>query len=238
MERIRYATGNLPGSWLKECETVVPRIARKARGHRGSARLSAVRPRPARVLGLGAIPGLVAMLVLMGGAAYLAARLDPVPAPHEGIARASDGDSLRLQGVRIRLQGVDAPELDQVCWDEAGAEWPCGRLSRARLSEILVEGPAVCRPRGHDKYGRVLATCKSEGRDVGAILVSEGWAIAMGDYAAEQATASAAKLGIWRGRFVDPRQWRDDGPVSAPELSPFDLVWDWFRELTGATTLR
>lgn len=217
---------------------MILRIGRKARSRRGLARLPAVRSRPARGFGIGAVPGLVAVLVLMGGAAYLAARLDPVPAHYEGTARASDGDSLRLQGARIRLLGIDAPELDQVCWDEAGVEWPCGRLSRARLSDILVQGPAACRPRGHDKYGRVLATCKSAGRDVGAILVSEGWALARGDYAAEQAMANTAKLGIWRGRFVDPRQWRDDGPVSAPELSPFELVWDWFRELTGATTLR
>lgn len=187
---------------------------------------------------MGAIPGLVATLVLLGGAAYLAARFDPLPPPYEGIARASDGDSLRLQGVRIRLVGLDAPELDQMCWDAAGAEWPCGRSSRARLSAILAEKPAVCTQRGHDKYGRVLATCESGGRDIGAMLVSEGWAVAHGDYATEQMAARAAKAGLWRGRFVDPGLWRDEGPTGAPELNAFEQVWRWFRELTGATALR
>ena len=217
---------------------MVPRILRKARGRGGAPRPPASRERPARRFRVGAIPGLVAVLLLMGGAAYLAATLDPLPPSYEGVARASDGDSLRMQGVRIRLMGIDAPELDQVCWDKAGAEWPCGRRSQARLAEILAQGPAACRSRGHDKYGRVLAICRSGGRDVGAVLVSEGWAFAYGDYEAEQLVARAAGIGMWGGRFVDPRRWRDDGPVSAPARGPLELIWDWFRELTGATTLR
>lgn len=174
----------------------------------------------------------------MGGAAYLAARLDPLPPRYTGVAQASDGDSLRLRNDRVRLLGIDAPELDQVCWDEAGSEWTCGRSSEARLSSILDGGPTTCQPRGYDKYGRILATCEAAGRDIGAILVSEGWAIASGAYGREQASARAAGLGIWRGRFVDPRQWRDRGPAGAPEPNVFDRIWDWFRELTGATTLR
>ena len=176
--------------------------------------------------------------MVLGGGAYLAALLDPLPPRNTGMARASDGDSLRLRNDRIRLLGIDAPELDQVCWDDAGDEWPCGRSSAARLSEILDLGQTACQPNGHDRYGRILATCKSDGRDIGALLVSEGWAIADGAYRAEQAAARAAGLGIWRGRFVDPRQWRDQGPVNAPEPSTFDQIWNWFRELTGATTLR
>jgi len=187
---------------------------------------------------VGALPGLVATLLLLGGAAYLAARLDPLPPRFTGTARASDGDSLRLRGDRIRLLGIDAPELDQMCWDRAGTEWPCGRSSEARLSDILGRGPTTCQPHGHDKWGRILATCETAGRDIGAIQVSEGWAISNGAYGGEQAAARAAGRGIWRGRFVEPRQWRDQGPASAPEPSVFDRIWDWFRELTGATTLR
>lgn len=187
---------------------------------------------------IGAVPGLFAALALLGGAAYLAARLDPLPPPYEGVARASDGDSLRLAGVRIRLIGIDAPELDQICWDGGGAEWPCGRASRDRLAAMLEGRPAACAGHGRDKYGRVLATCTVAGRDVGAALVAEGMALSYGDYAAEQARARAAGAGIWQGRFVEPRQWRDEGPSEAPEPSIFDRIWRWFRELTGATSLR
>jgi len=197
-----------------------------------------MRRRPVRRYGIGALSGLVVTLVVLGGVAYLAALLDPLPPRYTGMARASDGDSLRLRNDRIRLSGIDAPELDQVCWDDAGEEWPCGLSSEARLSEILERGHTVCQPDGHDKYGRILATCESEGRDIGALLVSEGWAIADGAYGAEQAAARSARRGIWQGRFVDPQQWRDQGPVSGPEPSTFEQIWNWFRELTGATTLR
>lgn len=182
-----------------------------------------------RVLGL---------VLLFGGAAYIAARLDPLPPRFSGIAQAADGDSLRLRGDRIRLKGIDAPELDQICWDMAGQGWPCGRAARASLEVLLGQGPADCQPLGEDKYGRTLAICAVGGQDLGATLVAEGMAIAYGDYDAEEAEARSADRGIWRGRFVDPRQWRDQGPIPAPEPSPFELVWNWFRELTGATTLR
>jgi len=186
----------------------------------------------------GPLPGLAALLALLAGAALLAARPEPPSAPYQGMARAADGDSLRLDGVRIRLVGLDAPELDQVCWDARGAEWTCGLSSRARLAEVLASGAVVCMPQGHDRYGRILARCEAGGRDLGAMQVAEGWALADGDYLAEQGRARARGAGIWRGRFVEPRQWRDEGPSTAPEPSYFEAIWRWFRELTGATTLR
>lgn len=178
------------------------------------------------------------MLVLFGGAAYLAARLDPLPPRFIGPAQATDGDSLRLADDRIRLLGIDAPELDQICWDASGTEWSCGRAARDRLASLVASGSASCQPQGHDKYGRILAVCEVGRRDLGAALVADGLAIAKGDYDGEQAEARAAGIGIWRGRFVDPRQWRDEGPVGAPEPTIFEQLWNWFRELTGATTLR
>lgn len=178
------------------------------------------------------------LVLLFGGAAYIAARLDPLPPRFSGIAQAADGDSLRLRGDRIRLKGIDAPELDQICWDQAGKEWPCGRAAYRRLDVLLAEGTADCQPLGEDKYGRTLASCIVGGRDLGATLVAEGMAIAYGDYGAEEAGARSADRGIWRGRFVDPAQWRDQGPLGAPEPSLLELVWNWFRELTGARTLR
>ena len=151
---------------------------------------------------------------------------------------AADGVSLRLRGDRIRLLGLDAPELDQVCWDAAGKEWSCGRTAQQRLAGLLGEGPADCQPLGPDKYGRTLAKCSVGGRDLGTALVAEGLAIAYGDYDREQAAARMAKSGMWQGRFIDPRQWRDEGPADAPGATAFDQFWIWFRELTGATTLR
>jgi endonuclease YncB( thermonuclease family) len=45
----------------------------------------------------------------------------------EGRAEIVDGDTLRIDGRTVRLQGIDAPETRQTCTDRSGQEWPCGR---------------------------------------------------------------------------------------------------------------
>ena len=144
--------------------------------------------------------------------ALVAAALDRPPPPVSGLARASDGDSFRLGNDRIRLLGLDAPELAQDCTAESGQTWPCGRAARARMAELLAAGPADCRPEEIDQYGRLLATCSIDGRDLGATLVAEGLAVSSGRYWTEEEAARNARLGIWSGDFAAPRTWRDDHP--------------------------
>lgn len=180
----------------------------------------------------------LAGILLLAAAAVVAAWLDPLPPRFSGMARASDGDSLVLQGDRVRLLGIDAPELDQVCWDAAGTEWRCGRAARDELSRRLAAGPVQCQPSGNDKYGRTLARCGIADADLGAHMVGLGLALAIDGYAAEQAEARSDRRGLWQGRFVDPRTWRDDGPSGDPGPGLLEGLWGWFRELTGARTLR
>ena len=144
--------------------------------------------------------------------ALVAAALDRPPPPVSGLARASDGDSFRLGNDRIRLLGLDAPELAQDCTAESGEPWACGRAARARMAELLAAGPADCRPEEIDQYGRLLATCSIDGRDLGATLVAEGLAVSSGRYWTEEEAARNARLGIWSGDFAAPRTWRDDHP--------------------------
>lgn len=184
-------------------------------------------------------PAALAALVLLAGATLLAARLDPLPPRFTGEARASDGDSLRLGADRIRLLGIDAPELDQVCWRDDGTEWPCGRAARDHLAALLSHGDISCATDGQDKFGRFLATCENAmGEDLGASQVENGFVLARDGYPLEDAAARAARRGIWNGRFTDPRQWRDEGPREDPGPSLFEQVWTWLRELTGARSLR
>jgi len=72
----------------------------------------------------------------------------------------------------------------------------------------------TCQPRALDKYKRVLAVCTlSDGSDVNAWLVQQGWAIAFGyagTYEAEEAQAKSASRGIWAGTSPSPSQWRQD----------------------------
>ena len=74
--------------------------------------------------------------------------------------------------------------------------------------------------------------------DLGAHMVTRGLALATEDYGAEEASARRDRLGLWQGRFVDPKTWRDEGPSGDPGPGLLEAVWTWFRELTGARTLR
>jgi len=186
----------------------------------------------------GGLPGLAVVLALALGGAYLAAWLDPLPPRFTGAARASDGDSFRMGGDRIRLLGIDAPELDQICWRPDGREWPCGRQARDRMAALLAAGGVTCRPAGQDRFGRILARCDAAGGDIGAAMVEAGLAVAREGYGREESAARNDRRGIWDGRFTPPRQWRDEGPRDDPLPSGFEQWWTWFRELTGARALR
>ena len=131
-------------------------------------------------------------------------------APIAGYARIVDGDTIRVAGVPIRLEGLDAPERDQPCTDQNGTSWPCGQAATRQLRERIGGRRVTCAPRAIDRYGRVVATCaQTDGATLNAWLVRQGWAIASGfTYADEEAAAKADKRGIWSGTFVTPRDWR------------------------------
>lgn len=151
-------------------------------------------------------------IAILAVVAFVAARLDPPPPPVAGSARASDGDSFRLAGERIRLLGLDAPELSQDCASADGGRWPCGRAARDRLARLLATGPVECRPEDRDRYDRLLARCSIGSDDIGAVLVAEGLAVSAGDYWPEEQAARKAGRGIWAGTFERPGDWRDDHP--------------------------
>ncbi|MBN9055727.1 MAG: hypothetical protein BGO06_03080 [Shinella sp. 65-6] len=125
-----------------------------------------------------------------------------------GTARAADGDTLTLDGHRIRLLGFDAPELTQMCRRD-GEEWRCGAAARSRMAELLRAGAITCRTRGTDKYGRWLARCDgADGADLGERMVREGLAVAYGGYEDEEQFAKAERKGLWGAQFEMPQEWR------------------------------
>lgn len=125
-----------------------------------------------------------------------------------------DGDSLRIAGRVIRLQGFDAPEYRQDCTLGDGRGWPCGRAARDRLAALVASGDLVCNDRGRDRYGRTIARCRNGEGDIGATLVREGLARRLRNardtrYAAEEDEARSAGRGLWQGAHLHPADWRD-----------------------------
>ena len=133
--------------------------------------------------------------------------------------RVIDGDTLHMDGKKIRLTGIDAPELHQTCRDAQAREWPCGQAAKARLIELVSRGEVACTARGHDRYRRTLAVCSAGGTaDLGETLVREGHAVDYrrytSDYLAAEREARAARRGLWQGDFESPEDWRRRHPRS------------------------
>jgi endonuclease YncB( thermonuclease family) len=135
------------------------------------------------------------------------------PSPLLFAVRAVDGDTLSAQSQRIRLSGIDAPELSQTCRDARGRPWSCGTAAHGRLSALLAQGGVTCTRRGEDRYGRMLATCAAAGvADIGEAMVRAGYALNYSrytsDYANAEREARAARRGLWQGDFDNPEDWR------------------------------
>jgi endonuclease YncB( thermonuclease family) len=139
-----------------------------------------------------------------------------VPRELAGRPAITDGDSLRLSGYRVRLAGIDAPEILQVC-QRAGQVWRCGEDSRRSLATKIGTQRVICNPEGRDRYARLLALCRAGATDLNAQQVREGWAFAFGRFAQEEEQARAAKAGIWSGTFEPLREFRRRSDS-----------WDWF----------
>ncbi|GGH56554.1 thermonuclease family protein [Frigidibacter albus] len=134
-----------------------------------------------------------------------------------GSARIIDGDTVEVEGVTVRLYGIDAPEMSQSCTRE-GRAWACGAWARDVLAE-LARGGLRCKGREQDRYGRLVATCTGAGGDVAAQMVAQGAAFAYRqyslDYVDAEKRAAVAGIGLWEGEVERPDAFRAAGRAPA-----------------------
>ncbi len=128
-----------------------------------------------------------------------------------GLAQVSDGDSLMVAGHRIRLIGIDAPELSQTCSTQ-GTAWACGERARRVLEDLVKDQSVHCRTQGFDQYERSLAVCSTEFLSLNEAMVELGWALAYtqfsADYVEAQSRAKDRMAGIWASTFTPPWEYR------------------------------
>jgi len=128
-----------------------------------------------------------------------------------------DGHTIQLAGVTYRLDGIDAPELDQICIDEQADAWACGVAARDQLVGLIGGHQVRCEDQGADTTSRKrhIGICTVEGETVSLnqLLVRQGFALnfepsAKGRFNQDEATAKDNRRGLWKGCFVAPQEFR------------------------------
>jgi endonuclease YncB( thermonuclease family) len=116
-----------------------------------------------------------------------------------------DGDTFKAGGTSIRLHGLDAPELAQTC-----DGWAAGDAARRALVALVTAGTPQCEYVAKDVYGRTVAVCRVNGKDVSEAMVRSGMAYAAYsyDYLLQEWRAKFDGLGIHARRCASPADWR------------------------------
>ena len=124
----------------------------------------------------------------------------------------TDGDTVKISGERIRLEGIDAPEWKQRCKDASGKGYDCGIVSTSALRTKIGHNSIKCEGTKRDRYGRFIGTCYLNELDLNGWMVRRGYALAYTRYSrryvsAEQKARKNSR-GLWAGEFVAPWSWR------------------------------
>lgn len=132
--------------------------------------------------------------------------------PLTGPATVTDGDTIQVQGERVRLWGIDAPEMNQVCHAD-GQPYQAGEMAAMAVTVVIDNDPVSCDVLDTDRYGRAVVRYSVEGNDLGSMMVAAGWAwdftrYSDGFYEMEEASARQAGLGVWGGECMAPWEWR------------------------------
>ena len=121
-----------------------------------------------------------------------------------------DGDTLEVSGETVRLYGIDAPELGQFC-QKGAVRYRCGYEAALMLRKLVGSGPVECRPTpvDADDDGRI---CSVGLVDLAEAMLRNGYAVslpsALAVYRRAESDAKKSSLGIWRGDFARPAEWR------------------------------
>ncbi|CCD92235.1 conserved exported hypothetical protein [Bradyrhizobium sp. ORS 375] len=134
-------------------------------------------------------------------------------------ATVRSGDTIQLGDTVFRLDGIDAPEVDQLCIDDHADPWSCGVEAREQLTRLIGGRAVRCEDLGPDKplKTRRIGLCAVDGDklSLNQQLARAGFAISAEPAAKARvkddvAAAKDAARGLWKGCFIAPSEFRSD----------------------------
>ena len=139
-----------------------------------------------------------------------------------GWPRVIDGDSIVIRKESIRLHGIDAPEIRQICKKKDNTPYMCGVIAKDTLKNFiereslgLTQKKVYCYYSERDRYKRIIGKCyvgKDSKFNLNNAMVFAGQAVAYTkyskDYIEAQNKAKKMDIGIWQGEFILPEEWR------------------------------
>lgn len=132
-----------------------------------------------------------------------------------GTATVVDAGTLKIQGKKVRLHGIEAPDDDQVCLRDA-KPWKCGEAAATALRHHIDGKTVSCEAVTGKDGSNAGANCSTDGKNLNTLLVREGWATDLksesdGAYADAQKEAKKARRGIWATDTDNPEEVRRQG---------------------------
>ncbi len=125
--------------------------------------------------------------------------------------KVTDGDTIKINGEKIRFSGIDTPELKQTCIKN-GIENSCGIKAKKILTEKIGNNKVNCISEGKDQYKRTLAECFVNNESLSRYLVQSGYAFAYRKYSKkfikDEDQARMKKIGMWSMKFEYPWDYR------------------------------
>lgn len=117
-------------------------------------------------------------------------------------SRLSTATACLVGKTEIRLEGIDAPEYHQMCYDSENKAYPCGKEAYLALKKLVGTRPVRCEKVIIDKYRRQVSVCWLGEVNLNRWMVENGWAVAYTrytrDYAAAERRAKKHRRGICR----------------------------------------
>ena len=129
----------------------------------------------------------------------------------QGELKIVDGDTIHLNGHKIRFSGIDTPEINQMCKKDE-TDIPCGEMAKELLIKKIGNAIPNCILEDKDQYGRMLGECYIEEESLSSYLVREGFASAYTKYSKkfveDELFAIKNKSGMWSMDFIFPWDFR------------------------------